>query len=83
MRNFDSTLDPGTHKRFVSARFWIRKVAHRRPLLVQKAVIYRLSVATSMDTNGDGIGRQVQQRFTGQRHQLRSIYRTASISVCA
>jgi len=30
MRNIDSTLGSGTHKRFVSSGFLIRKVAHRR-----------------------------------------------------
>jgi hypothetical protein len=34
-------------------------------------------------TNGDGIGAGSSEDSRGQRHQVRSIYHKASISVCA
>jgi hypothetical protein len=52
-------------------------------LCYKNAVIYCLSVATYMDTNGDRIGAGSSEDSGGQRHQLRSIYHKASRSVCA
>ena len=54
-----------------------------KDLWYKNAVIYCLSVATYMDTNGDRIGAGSSEDSGGQRRQLRSIYHKASISVCA